>query len=97
MEIHYYHGRSNFVQQRQGNWANLKFENLIFLLGSLHICFNLKVIGKLTLKASLDYLWTESGMYATNIIKNVLDGKRYYRTGKGHHKVVNVQIMEHQN
>lgn len=66
-------------------WANPKFENVIFLMGGLHICFNfLKAIGQHMESVGLDDLWTESGVYATNTTATILDGTAYYRTRRGY-------------
>ena len=41
-------------------WANEKFENVIFLMGGLHICFNfVKCIGQHMENTGLDDVWTE--------------------------------------
>ena len=66
-------------------WANHKFENVIFLMGGLHVCFNfLKAVGQHMECAGLDDLWTESGVYAANTTETMLDGKAYYRGVRGH-------------
>jgi len=66
-------------------WANPKYENVIFLMGGLHICFNfLKAIGQHMESAGLDDLWTEAGVFATNTTETMLDGKAYYHAVRGH-------------
>jgi len=66
-------------------WANPKFENVIFLMGVLHICFNfLKAMGQHMESAGLDDLWTEARVFATNTTDTMLDGKAYYRAVRGH-------------
>ena len=59
--------------------------NVIFRIGVLHVCFNfLKAIGQHIGSAGLDYVWKESGVFAHNTIETVLEGKAYYRAGRGH-------------
>lgn len=66
-------------------WANPEFENVIFLMGGLHICFNfLKAIGQHMENAGLDDLWAESGVYATNSVEAMMHGKAYYRAVRAH-------------
>lgn len=64
-ETHHYNGRSIIVSRgKEIVWENLYFENVIFLMGGLHICFNfLKMIGQYMECAGPDDLWTESGMH----------------------------------
>lgn len=74
-----------YSREKELVWANPKFENVIFLMGGLHICFNfLKAIGQHMESSGLDDLWTESGVYAANTTETMLDGKAYYRAVRGH-------------
>lgn len=74
-----------YSRRKELVWANPKFENVIFLMGGLHICLNfLKAIGQHMENAGLDDLWTEAGVYATNTTGTMLDGKAYYRAVRGH-------------
>ena len=66
-------------------WANPKFENVILLMGALHVCFNfLKALGQHMESAGLNDLWTEAGVSAANTIEAMLDGKANYRAVRGH-------------
>jgi len=66
-------------------WFNPQYNNVILLLGGLHISFNfLKAIGQHLECAGLDDLWIEAGVYAANTTVSMLDGKAYYRAVRGH-------------
>ena len=67
-------------------WANKDlFNNVIFRLGGLHVCFNyLKAIGQRFESAGLEDLWIEAGLYPPNVTENMLSGKAYYRAVRAH-------------
>ena len=54
-------------------WANkVKYGNVIFRLGGLHVCFNfLKAIGQHAESAGLEDLWIESGLYPVYVTENM--------------------------
>ena len=55
-----------YSREKEIVWSNPIYQNVIFLLGGLHICFNfLKGIGQHMESAELDDLWTAE-VYATN-------------------------------
>ena len=58
-------------------WTNPASNDVIILLRRLHIIMNF-------LKARLDDLWTESGVYATNTTQTMLEGKAYYTAVTAH-------------
>ena len=65
-------------------WANHKFESVIFLMGGLHICFSFfKGIGQQMDSVGLDDLWTEVSLYAANTTQTMLDDNAYYRFVRG--------------
>lgn len=75
-------------------WSNSKFDNVIFVMGGLHICFNfLKPISQHISNAGLDDLWTESGAYATKTTETMLDGKAYYQAVRAH--MLTCEALQH--
>jgi len=66
-------------------YANPKFENVIILMGGLHICFNFfKIIGQHMDSAGLDDLWTEASVYGANTAQTMLDSKAHYCAVREH-------------
>ena len=57
-----------------------RFDNVIVMLGDLHILFNfLKAIGQHVECAGLDDIWVDVGLFAQNSTPEMMDGKAYYR------------------
>jgi len=67
-------------------WANRQGrENVIFMMGGLHICFNfLRAIGQHMECSGLEDVLLEAGVFGPNAAASALEGKHYYRAVRGH-------------
>lgn len=66
-------------------WATEEYDQVIILLGRLHITFNfLRAIGQHMENAGLEDVWVESELFGQNAVKSIMDGKHYYRAIQGH-------------
>ena len=67
-------------------WANREGrENVIFMMGGLHICFNfLRAIGQHMECSGLEDVLLEAGVFGPNAAASALEGKHYYRAVRGH-------------
>ena len=62
-----------------------EFEDMVLRLGGLHKTKNfLGVIGKRMEESGIEDLWTESGIYDSNITWKIINGTQYYRARNAH-------------
>ena len=74
-----------YAKAKEVVWASEEYDQVIVLLGGLHITFNfLRAIGQHMESAGLDDVWVESGLFGQNAVKSIMDGKHYYRAVQGH-------------